>query len=63
MNTYLALMLLIIFLSHRYIQNYLEEGLVDALRGISLGVCCYIIAETMSKAIEFNGSFAYKYVL
>lgn len=28
-----------------------------------MGICCYVICSTMSSAIEFNGSFAYKSVV
>jgi len=44
-------MLLLIVLSHRYIQNYLKESIIDILRGVCMWFCALIIAMTMSPAI------------
>lgn len=52
-----------IILSHRYCLNFIGEVPLDILRGGCMGVCCYMICSTMSSAIEFNGSFAYKSVV
>lgn len=62
LNLYLGFMLILIVFSHRYALNFLDDPVVDILRGACMGVCCYVICSTMSSAIEFNGSFAYKYV-
>jgi hypothetical protein len=63
LNFYLAFMLAVIALSHRYFLTFLSETHIDLLRGVCLGVCIYCICSTMASAIEFNGSFGYKYVM
>ena len=56
-------MLGLIVLSHKYFLGMMSEWSVDLARAGCMGVCCYCVCSTMSSAIEFNGSFAYKYVM
>ena len=63
LNVYLISMLAVQFFSHRFVHTILDESIVFLLRTIFMGVCVFMICITMSNAIEFNGSFAYKYVL
>ena len=61
--SYLAFMLVIIILSHRYCLNFLTQPHIDAVRTLSMWICGYSICSTMYSAIEFNGSFAYRQVM
>lgn len=56
-------MLVVIFFSHRFALNFGSEAFIDVIRTFALAVCTHLICSTMSTAIEFNGSFAYRYVL
>lgn len=56
-------MLVLQFFSHRFVNNYFDENIVYIIRAICIVICIYIICLTMNKAIEFNGSFAYKFVM
>lgn len=63
LNVYLISMLAVQFFSHRFVYTVLDESIVFLLRTVFMAVCVFMICATMSNAIEFNGSFAYKYVL
>jgi len=63
LNIYLACMVGVILLSHRYFLLYLSDPVIDISRAGLMLVCCYCMCSTMGDAIEFNGSFAYKYVI
>ena len=56
-------MLAVIVFSHRYLLNFGSPLFIDAMRAASMGICVSVICSTMNTAIEFNGSFAYKFVL
>lgn len=53
----------IILLSHRYFLQYISEAVADIARGVLMIISCYCVCSTMGAAIEFNGSYAYKYVI
>ena len=53
----------IILLSHRYFLLYLSDPIIDVIKACLILVCCYCVCSTMGAALEFNGSYAYKYVI
>ena len=55
-------MVLFLALSHRYFHQFISPLLADILRSLLISIIIFINAYTLKDAIEFNGSFAYKYL-
>lgn len=62
LNVYLVSALAFLFFSHRYCHEFMESWMADALRVALMTLIVYINASTLKDAIEFDGSFAYKYL-
>lgn len=62
LNIYLVACLVFLFFSHSYAQQFLASTAIDFIRVILVIVTTSINLITLKDAIEFNGSFAYKFI-
>ena len=63
LNSYLLGMLVLLFASHRIVQGYLAESIIDALRAILLLLCTCMIGTTTRCAIQTNAASASQYIV
>lgn len=62
MNLYLVAVLVFLFFSHSYAHKFIDGRLIEIIRIGLMVLMTYINCSTLREAIEFNGSFAYKYI-
>lgn len=55
-------MLLFLFFSHEYAKKFINPILIDVIRIGIMILITFINCYTLRDAIEFNGSFAYKFI-
>lgn len=62
LNYYLISMLAFLTLSHSYVHQFVPPFWCDILRILLMAFMVFAITYTLKDAIEFNGSFAYRFL-
>lgn len=62
LNIYFVLILVFLFFSHNYCHRIAPSPIIDFIRIVLMLAIVAINCYTLRDAIEFNGSFAYKFI-